>query len=530
MTSRAAAENARPTNIFAIAKRRLWLLALCSVLGLVGAYAYASMKTPQYTATASLLFQQNQLSQEIFGFGTTAYVDPTTEDATDLALVQQSGVAIKVARVLHVPGAEVADDTSASDAGGSDVVEVAATAADPAFAARLANTYAAQFVAFNTASQRAQIVTAASQLSTQIAQAQKQAASGSELATLRSRLSEVRVLESLQTGGVQQVGKALSPSSPSSPKKADDALIGLIGGVLVGLLAIALLERLDQGLRDIDEIKEIVGLPILGEVPRDRGFARRGSISLEHGGENEAFRLIRAQLRFFNVDRTIHSVVVTSPMSGDGKSSIAWNLACAAASMGEESSVLFVEADLRAPIVAEAAGILPSPGVADVLTRAFSFDRAVQRVRLKQFGHPVHLDVLPAGVDVPNPAELMHSDALTELLREMRERYELVIIDAAPTLLVSDSIPLARDADGVIIVARLGRSPRNGMRRLMDQLRDLGANTLGLVINDVRQDDSLDRYGKYRYSSAPTESERTASIPLRAVPTSSEVDTSRRLA
>ena len=224
--------------------------------------------------------------------------------------------------------------------------------------------------------------------------------------------------------------------------------------------------------------------------------------------EAEAFHLIRAHLRYFNVDRELRTLLVASAAPGDGKTTVARHLASAAARMG--SRVLLLEADLRRPTLAQQLDVQSGPGLSDVLIGAESLSEATQMIdldspRVEGSGGRGSggsgsggrtLDVLVAGAALPpNPGELVESHAMETLLERAKATYDLVVIDTPPLTAVSDAFPLLRKVDGVIIVGRVGRNRRDVAQRLHETLTGAGAPLLGVVANGFKSG----RRGGYGY-------------------------------
>jgi receptor protein-tyrosine kinase len=213
--------------------------------------------------------------------------------------------------------------------------------------------------------------------------------------------------------------------------------------------------------------------------------------------------MLRAHLRYFNVDRELKTLLVTSAHPAEGKTTIACSLATAAASMGTQT--LLIEADLRKPRLQASLELQPGPGLADALVGAAPLAQAIQHLVVEtgtDYGAQSHgLDVLEAGAVPPNPAELLESRAMVDLLAWAREHYGLVVIDTAPLAMVADAIPVMDNVDGVIVVARLGLTTRGASTHMRERLGKLGAPTLGLVINDVRASANSYGYG-YTYGDA----------------------------
>jgi capsular exopolysaccharide synthesis family protein len=214
--------------------------------------------------------------------------------------------------------------------------------------------------------------------------------------------------------------------------------------------------------------------------------------------EAEAFHLIRAHLRYFNVDRELRTLMVASAAPGDGKTTVARHLAGAAARMG--SRVLLLEADLRRPTIALQLDVASGPGVADVLIGAVPLGEATQTVDLGLPGTDGSgarsFDVLVAGSSLPpNPGELIESHAMESLLQQAKGRYDLIVVDTPPLTAVSDAFPLLGKVDGVIIVGRVGRNRRDVAQRLHETLTGAGAPLLGVVANGFKSG----RRGGYGY-------------------------------
>jgi capsular exopolysaccharide synthesis family protein len=261
--------------------------------------------------------------------------------------------------------------------------------------------------------------------------------------------------------------------------------------LVIALALVLLLERLNRRIREPEELEAIYRLPLLGTVPKSAALARAGR---ERGGkrvplppeEAERFSLIRARLRFFNVDRQLRTIVVASAEPGDGKTLVARHLAEAAARLG--SRVLLLETDLRHPTLAEQLGVQPRPGLADVLIGAVAMDQAVASIPLDgasaDGAGARGMDLLTAGAVLPpNPSELLESRAIDAVLERARLTYDLVVIDTPPLTAVSDAFPLLAKVDGIVLVGRVGRSHRHAAERLRQDLESSGAPLLGVVAN-----------------------------------------------
>jgi capsular exopolysaccharide synthesis family protein len=472
--------------MLAALRRRRLVIAACTLIAAATALGLSLLQDERYSASASLLFRDPGLDQKLFG---STYLppsrDPDREAATNVELVSLRVVSERAARRLG-PGVDADAVRSRIDIharGRSDVVVVTATDRDPRAAARLANLFAEEYVGFRRAADRAKIRDAQALVERQLA-AQGIESNGREAESLRSRAQELRVLAALQTGNAEVVQEASAPTAPSSPRVVRNTVLGGVLGLLLALAGTILHARLDRRIREPDELEEAFGLPVLAGVPESPALRARPTDAREVAPlEAEAFFLLRAQLRYFNVDRDIRSVLITSAAAQDGKSTVAYHLALAAATAGS-GPVLLLEADLRRPTLAREHGFAHGPGLAELLSRDLSFEEVVQRVRgSDEVGQP--LDVMIAGATPPNPAELIDSDRMAHVLTLAAERYAFVVVDTPPIPAVSDAIPLVRKVSGVIVVSRLGKTTRDAALALSRTLRNLEAPTLGVVANGI---------------------------------------------
>jgi receptor protein-tyrosine kinase len=474
---------------------------LCALLVPAAALAYSLTQQKQYSASAALLFRDPQLDQKLFG--STVFqpsTDPTREAATNVKLVSLETVAARTSRALggKLTPSEVQSKVTAASEGESDVASITATDPSPRFAAQLANTFAQQFVAFRRDADRSKIATAQKLVQAQLAQLGPAQLASPQARTLRTQNEQLSILAALQTGNAELVQPANAPSSPSSPQTTRNVVFGFILGLLLGLGLAVLLERIDRRLRSVSELGEAFGRPVLGAVPESRVIAKSDGMRRLEPAEAEAFRMLRANLRYFNVDREIRSVLITSATPGEGKSTVAMYLALAAASSGVR--VLLVEADLRRPTLNGRLGIATSHGISEVLAGARDLRSAIDHIELESSQASHTLDVLTAGPIPPNPSDLVESDKMRRIVEAAEDAYDLVIIDTPPTSVVSDAIPLVRLVSGVLVVTRLGKTTKDSAHHLRDQLENLDANVLGVVVNSASRRAGYGPQQGYEYS------------------------------
>jgi receptor protein-tyrosine kinase len=492
-------------HILGVIRRRAGWILLCAVIVAASAYGFSRHQTKKYTATASLVFSNNQLAQQVAGLSVANSSNQQALQSTNLKLVELGDMAAKTASRLGqgLTKEKVSADLSVTAQGESNIVDVAATATSPALAAGIANTYTEVFVKEQQNSNHAYYASALKLVNKQLAAMSPKEKAGTAGLALQDRAQSLATLAELRNGNVQVAQAATVPTSPSSPKTSRNTALGAILGLLLGLGVAFLLERLDRRIREPKDLEEVYGLPLLGVVPESTALSRSAKGKKNAGAalpasEAEAFHLIRAHLRYFNVDRELRTLLVASAAPGDGKTTVARHLAGAAARMG--SRVLLLEADLRRPTIAQQLDISSGPGVADVLIGAVSFSEATQMVGLDlprvDGSGGRSLDVLVAGSSLPpNPGELIESHAMESLLAQAKAKYDLIVIDTPPLTAVSDAFPLLGKVDGVIIVGRVGRNRRDVAERLHETLMGAGAPLLGVVANGLKSG----RRGSYGY-------------------------------
>ena len=507
--------NAR--QLAAILKRRSPVILLCLVVIPAVVFAFESQQRKKYTATATLLFTPNSgINQQAAGLQPISTVPSQSTQDTNVNLVQLGDMASKTAAALGhgLTRLTVQRMLAVAAVGDTNLVSVSVTSASPTLAAEVANTYSDIFVSEQEGSNQQYYAAALSATNHQLAHLSPAQRNSSAGLTLEERAQSLSLLAELPSNTVQTAQRALVPTAPSSPKTRTNTIEAAAFGLLLGLGLTILLERFDFVIRDPKELERLYRLPLLGVIPFSASFSharRPGAVDADiEPVESEAFQLVHAHLRYFNVDREVRQLLVTSAMSGAGKTTIVCHLAAAAARLG--SQVLVIEADLRRPTMSPTLALRPGPGLAHVLIGAVPVTDAVQTVTIAEPGGAEGDDtrlfhVLAAGtIDPPNPAELVQSHAMLEVIQYGSDNYDLVLIDTPPITAVSDAFGLLKHVDGVIVVGRLGHDRRDVVGRAHETLEGVGAPLLGVIANGARLG-NIAAYGyDYSYASAGSRS------------------------
>jgi capsular exopolysaccharide synthesis family protein len=476
-----------------IARHRLPLIALCAIVVAGAAFGFSKHQTKKYTASASLDFETSSFAQQIAGLQTGGAPNNSTEalaqQASNVERAKSAEAAVKTAKTIGhgLTAGRVLGSLEVAGQGESSIVLVSSTTTSPGLSAAIANGYAAQVVVEERYANFQKYKAALAIVRKQIAALSPAQRVGPDGLELQNRAQSLSLLSQLKVDDVKVASEAAPPASASSPKTSRNTALGGFVGLIIGIGLVLLLERIDRRIRTPEELEAVYRLPLLGSIPRSAALARTGS---EKEGvrqappvaESEQFNLIRARLRYFNIDRELRTVLVASAEAGDGKSLVALNLAEAAARSGAKT--LLLETDLRQPTLMERFSLPAGPGLADVLIGATPPREAIQSIPLDA---SATLDVLSAGAVLPlNPNELLESDACEQLLHSVRSDYDLVVLDTPPLTVVSDAFALLTKVDGIVVVGRIGGSRRDAAERLHQVLGSSGAALLGVVANFSR--------------------------------------------
>lgn len=438
--------------------RRRWLtIVAATLIGLVLAAAYTFLQTPLYQAKSQLYVSVQAGASAVDVSQSNAFAEKRVTSYVTLAT--SARVLEAVAQELDLNGGARAlvDKVSASTPAQTVLIDISATDPDPQQAVNIANSSAKQLI------------------------------------------TAVNAVEDVSVVRLSVFEEATATTSPSSPRVPVNLVLGMVFGLLVGTGSAFLREVLDTGIRSETDVERTVKARILGTFAFDSSVKNDPVVSIgdsfSHRAEN--FRQLRTLLRSTNNAAGTQTVVVSSSICREGKTSIAMNLAIMLAESG--TRVLLVDADLRRPRVAKYLGLENSVGLSGVLSNRVELEDAIQK-----WGTGGKLHVIASGRPAPNPSELLGSPTMEKLISRFESDYEVVVIDTPPLLPVTDPAVLGSKASGVVLVVGAdGRTARADLSRAVANLEAVGARLLGVVINQV--DKTSLSQSHYEYGAEPDE-------------------------
>ena len=422
--------------------RRHWPVITALTMATVAvAAAFTFLQVPQYSSSAQL-FISTPGSDTAEAYTGGLFSQQRVASYADLADNRQVAEEVAEEVALDIDPEELAGRVTATAVPETVLLEIAVTDPDPEMAQQLAQTYATTLRDF--------------------------------IADLENPPGDRRAPIAASIAVDAQL-----PSAPVSPQPVRNLAIALVLGLLLGIGVAVLRETLDTSVKSPADAFEHSGAPVVGNIAHDSTVGKKPLLSdiSGHAPRAEAFRVLRTNMQFLDVDKQSKVITLTSSLPQEGKTTTAVNLAIALAQAGTRT--LLIDADLRRPKVAETLGLEGSVGLTTVLLGKVSLHEAVQtHVRSG-------LRVLTSGAIPPNPAELLQSQTMADFLASVRGHCDVVLFDSPPLLPVTDAALLASQSDGAILVIRHGKTTREQLGASIQRLENVGARTLGVVLNLV---------------------------------------------
>jgi capsular exopolysaccharide synthesis family protein len=315
---------------------------------------------------------------------------------------------------------------------------------------------------------------------------------------LSEKLEELRIAEAQEISSWKVLEPPLIPIKPSSPDIERSLITGAISGIALGILFALLLNRLDQRIREVEEVREMIDIPLLASIPMTEissliPASSQGILpSSSYYAFKEALGSLALNLRYLGTDDTMKVIAFTSSVPSEGKSTLTYNLANILAALGHR--VLLIDADMRKPTIHKLARLSNKVGLSTALATLSPWQDLIQA------GDDLgNLHVLTSGSLPPNPMLLLESNKMATLFQEWREEYDYVLVDTPPVIGITDAQCLTSKVDTFILVAAINRSTRSGISRALEILSTARANVSGLLINMIGSSDSEYHYGYYNH-------------------------------
>jgi non-specific protein-tyrosine kinase len=509
-------------------KKWLWLIILGGILGGGAAYGFSKMSTPIYQSTVTLLISQGagSLGDTYTGMLTSQYVAPTYVEQ-----IQSSAVLKQVASDLNIatPSGQLPASVAAQRVQNTQLLRVSVLDTDPARAQAIANQIAKVFNDQTNAFQMQRYRLVQDDLDRQVADVRKKIddtqkalsplgnASDArnanepefvrtERARLQMELSTVQaqyyvLLQSAQStrlaaarysDAVTVSSPADLPRSPVSPRTSQDALLGLVVGMMLGAGIAFLIEYLDDSLKTSEDVTRVLQLSTLGNVARFPKSSQSPLVTMDapRAPYAEAYRNLRTNLQFSLLVDSAAAVVLSSAEPGEGKTTTVANLAVVMAQTGKR--VILVDTDLRRPTLHQMFRLPAEPGLTDLFLNNQTLDQVIRETTVPG------LHLLACGKLPPNPAELLASAWMDRLILALKERYDIVLFDSPPILPVTDAVLLASKTKHLLWVISAGKTRTDALRRAREALAQVDAKVVGIVLNRIT---SGGGYGYYYYYS-----------------------------
>jgi len=515
------------SDYLGVLRRRIWIVILAIVVAVGAAYLVSSRQTPAYEATSQVNVGGSSISSIL---NPAAHVSSSVVQQNVASAAQAAHTTPVAAATLRAAGVhgmtaqDLLDETTITPSSTTSFFSIAVTDRFPDRAKLLATTYAETYVSVSNRNAVAGLSSKLSALTTKINQLKKKiareiAAAGNQSAgaadqtelqnDLKQQGAYQNGLDSLANNN--QVAQKATSATKVRPATTRNLAMGFGIGLVIGLILVSLAEALDTRIRHSDDVAQRLGLPLLTRIPIPPRALRKasslGMLNDESGIQTEAYRKLRINLDFANLSIKARTIMVTSATEQEGKSTTVANLAVALAKAGRR--VVLVDLDLRKPFLDRFFDLTGRPGITDVALGHVTLDQAMWSIPIPGAdGSPGSgsLHVLPSGPMPPNPADLIESSVITEVLLDLAERADVVLLDSAPLLPVADGVVLSNKVDGMLVVVRASTIRRPVLNELQRVLTACPAAKLGFVLTGSDEAEGYGYgygYGGYGGAAAP---------------------------
>jgi capsular exopolysaccharide synthesis family protein len=471
--------------------RRRWFVVVASVIMcMLAAVLIHQRQTKTYESTSSVAFGISTLSDTALEVANNS-ANPERDAATNVLIAKSPAVAQAVKTQLRLPDSvsSLVGSVAVEAAANADVLDITASSTDPVRAKQLANAFATQYIAFQARSQVDSIDSAEKTLRAQLETLPAGSQRAGDVTSSLQRLAQLRAVAS---GNARVIGPAGDAAATGMGLKLMVAL-GFVIGLALGATLAFVVEALDRRVTRIEDFERQLGLPALTAIPQS---SFRFPKAIDRRATLEPYRILRSALDIADPDHDVFTLMVTSAAPGEGKTSVAVDLAQAVALTGR--SVILVELDLRRPTFSRHFDLDPRRGVTSVL-----WDRCtIQEALVTPIHDLPNLQVIPSGALPPNPSELLDSAELETLLNRLTflgtGRQRMIIIDAPPLLAVSDTQVLLNNPaiDRVLLVARASKTTNDDVRRARAVLGRHLLQPIGVVVTGTGDEKEYDYSSK----------------------------------
>ncbi len=323
---------------------------------------------------------------------------------------------------------------------------------------------------------------------------------------LMEKYEEAKITEAGQLGNVKIIDTAFIPSTPIRPNKKKNILFALLVGIGIGLVFTVFTEYLDTSIKEPKDIQEFIGEPTLGIIPNINHrelisrYGDNGKVAdirqlllthyAPHSTISEAYRSLRTNLQYFNHDKPLKNLLVTSTIAKEGKSTIVSNLGITMSQRGLKT--VLIDADLRKPVLHKFFQLKIEPGLTDLIIKSeMTLDKVIRKTNIE------NLFVITSGGIPPNPTDLLESKKMEAIVIELRKSFDFIIFDSPPIMIVADAVVLSRNIDGVLLIVEAKKTRRDAIREAKTVIEHVGGRVLGAVLNKARFSRLDHLYGSY---------------------------------